>query len=210
MKRLLAGLAGPALVRALATACSDGGADETADADASATPTETESAESDPSDSGEPTDAPESGDAEEDAAADAPGADSRYCELLSTDFATPVLAVVVDGLSEVSTPELPRGQGPEDVKEAIDIIGQIADEAPEEVADEWAVMGGALGSMQGALTRAAELQEKAAAGEVTPEQLQKQTAELMKDMEALNTPENNQAGDAVAKHAADYCGLQLG
>ena len=128
------------------------------------------------------------------AAADAPGADSRYCELLSTDFATLFASI----------------QGPEDVKEAIDIIGQIADEAPEEVADEWAVMGGALGSMQGALTRAAELQEKAAAGEVTPEQLQKQTAELMKDMEALNTPENNQAGDAVAKHAADYCRLQLG
>ena len=194
MKRLLAGLAAPALVLSLATACSDGGADETADADASATPTETESAESDPSDSGEPTDAPESGNAEEDAAADAPGADSRYCELLSTDFATLFASI----------------QGPEDVKEAIDIIGQIADEAPEEVADEWAVMGGALDSMQGALTRAAELQEKAAAGEVTPEQLQKQTAELMKDMEALNTPENNQAGDAVAKHAADYCGLQLG
>ncbi|HJR39158.1 MAG TPA: hypothetical protein VJ819_12320 [Nocardioidaceae bacterium] len=191
MKRLLAGLAAPALVLSLATACSDGGADETADADASATPTE---AESDSADSGDPTDAPESGDAEEDAAADAPGADSRYCELLSTDFATLFASI----------------QGPEDVKEAIDIIGQIADEAPEEVADEWAVMGGALDSMQGALTRAAELQEKAAAGEVTPEQLQKQTAELMKDMEALNTPENNQAGDAVAKHAADYCGLQLG
>lgn len=194
MKRLLTGLAAPALVLSLATACSDGGADETADADASATPSEAGSAESDSADSGEPTDAAESSDPEEDAAADAPGADSRYCELLSTDFATLFASI----------------QGPEDVKEAIDIIGQIADEAPEEVADEWAVMGGALDSMQGALTRAAELQEKAAAGEVTPEQLQKQTAELMKDMEALNTPENNQAGDAVAKHAADYCGLQLG
>ena len=194
MKRLLAGLAVPALVLSLATASCEVGAADTAAADASPTPTYTARPECHPSDSGEPTDAPESGDAEEDAAADAPGADSRYCELLSTDFATLFASI----------------QGPEDVKEAIDIIGQIADEAPEEVADEWAVMGGALGSMQGALTRAAELQEKAAAGEVTPEQLQKQTAELMKDMEALNTPENNQAGDAVAKHAADYCGLQLG
>lgn len=190
MNRLLTGLAGPVLALSLLAACSDGGSTD-ADTEPTAEPnTSAPSAgESDDADPGEESNAPT-----EDATADAPGAGTRYCELLGTDFATLFANI----------------QGPEDVQAAVAIIEDIADEAPEEVADEWQVMRGALSSMQGALTRAAELQKKAEAGEITPKQMQKQTAQLMKDMEALNTPENNEAGEAVATHATEYCGLQLG
>ena len=170
MKRLLTAMTAPVLAVSLLAGC---GGEETR-ADDKKKPTASESVDG------------ESG--------DAPGAGTKYCELLSTDFAALFANI----------------QGPEDVNDAVDVIEQIADEAPAEVEDEWGVMQGALGTMKAALTQAAELQKKAAAGEVSQKELQEQTALLMKDMEALNTPENNKAGDAVSAHATDYCGLQLG
>jgi len=170
MKRLLTVITAAVLAASLLAGC---GGDETS-ADAKKKPTASESVDA--------------------AAGDAPGAGTRYCELLSTDFATLFANI----------------QGPEDVKDAVEVLDEIASEAPAEVEDEWGVMQGALGTMEGALTQAAELQKKAASGDVSPEELQKQTAALMKDMEALDTPENNKAGDAVSAHATDYCGLKLG
>jgi hypothetical protein len=178
-------LTAPLLAVSLLAGC--GGDAENADD----TTDPTASAPSDkPSD--EPSDGP-SGDPSA-AAADAPGAGTKYCDLLGTDFATLFASI----------------QGPEDVTAAVGVIGQIANQAPAKVEDEWHVMERAMGSMKGALVEAAELQKKAAAGKISQKQLKKQTARLMKDMEALNTPENNKAGDAVAAHASEYCGLQLG
>jgi hypothetical protein len=193
MKRFLAALSVPVLTGALLSGCG-GGEEDQADDAASASPSDSAS-ESTPAD--EPSESAPAEEPSDDGASvdpDAPGADSRYCELLSTDFATLFSNI----------------QGPEDVTEAIDIIEQIADEAPAEVEDDWSVMEGALGTMKGALTRAAELQEKATSGEVDQKQLQKQTEQLMQDMQALDTPENAKAGDAVSKHASEYCGVQLG
>lgn len=178
MKRLLIGLTAPVLAVSLLAGC---GSDDTS---AEATQ-ETAS----PSDAESP-----SGQPSEDAAGDAEGADTEYCKLLSTDFATLFANM----------------QGPEDVNEAVGIMKQIADEAPADVEDDWAVMEGALGQMKGALLRAAELQKKAENGEISKTELQKQTATLMKDMQALDTPRNNKAGDAVSQHATKYCGISLG
>lgn len=126
--------------------------------------------------------------------ADAPGAGSTYCELLGTDFATLFADI----------------QGPEDVEDALGVVDQIVEEAPDEVKQEWRVMSGALGSMEKALKQAAELQELAASGEVDQKELQDKTQQLMQDMQALDTPENAKAGDAVAKHASEHCGIDLG
>ena len=180
MKRLLAGLTAPVLAVSLLSGCS--GDEEPAAG-------ETNSTSPSPS---APSEEPSAGATEPDP--NAPGADSKYCELLGTDFATLFSNI----------------QGPEDVNEAVAVIEDIAAEAPAEVKQEWAVMGGALGQMKGALTKAAALQKQAAEGKVSKEKLQKETAKLMKDMEALNTPENNKAGDAVSKHATEYCGISLG
>lgn len=170
MKRLLPAVTAAILSVSLLAGC--GGEDTTADDAKKPTPSESV----------------------DEASGDAPGAGTKYCELLSTDFATLFANI----------------QGPEDVDEAVDVIEEIASEAPAEVEAEWAVMEGALSTMKTALTQAAALQKKAAAGDVSEKELQKKTAQLMKDMEALNTPENNEAGDAVSAHATEYCGLQLG
>lgn len=170
MKRLLTAMTAAALAVSLLAGCGD----EETKADDPKEPATSKSAD--------------------EATGDAPGAGTKYCELLSTDFATLFANI----------------QGPEDVNDAVEVIEQIADEAPAEVEEEWGVMQGALGTMKTALTQAAELQKKAAAGEVSAKELQEKTALLMKDMKALNTPENNTAGDAVSAHATEYCGLQLG
>ena len=189
MRRLIAGLTAPLLAAALVSGC--GSEDDSSAGD----PPSAESSSSAPAE--DPADEPSAGDepsAPDDAAADAPGNGTKYCELLSTDFATLFANI----------------QGPEDVAAAIDIIEQIGDESPPEVEEQWGRMQGALGQVESALTQAARLQKQQASGKVTPEQLQKQTARLTKDMQALNTPANAAAGDAVAKHATDYCGLTLG
>lgn len=124
----------------------------------------------------------------------APGATSEYCKLLGADFAS-----MFGGI-----------RGPEDVDKAIGMVEDVADAAPQEIRKDWATMNTALGSMRTALKEAAVLQQKAEAGEVSKKRLQRESERLMKSMESLNTPENNKAGDAVAEHATDYCGINLG
>lgn len=124
----------------------------------------------------------------------APGAGTTYCRLLGTD-----LAGLFAGI-----------RGPGDVDRAIGLVRRIADEAPPQVHDEWQTMAGALDELRTALVKAAALQEQAAAGQVDPERLREQAGKLMKDMQALDTPRNNRAGDTVAAQARRYCGLEIG
>lgn len=181
MKRLIAALTVPVLAGTALTGCS--GEDEKTNADATTSTSPSPSTASEQPSEGKPSVDP-----------DAPGAGSAYCDLLSTDFASLFSNI----------------QGPEDVEKAVGVVEKIADEAPAEVKQEWGVMEGALGQMKGALTQAAALQKKASEGKVSKQQLQKESARLMKDMQALDTPENNKAGDAVSKHAGEYCGVKLG
>jgi len=188
MRRLTAGLtAAPLLALSLLTGC---GGDETSSADetpsdAGSSSAPSEDASTAPSPGDEPSD---------DAAANAPGNGTKYCELLSTDFATLFANI----------------SGPEDVAAAIDIIEEIVAEAPAEVEKPWGRMQGTFGQVEDSLIQAARLQQQAASGKITPEQLQKRAARLMRERSALNTPANAKAGELVAKHATDYCGLTLG
>lgn len=175
MNRALAALTVPILTLALLAGCS-------------------EEEQSDPKAAASATASPEGGSAGASAAPDAPGAGSKYCTLLATDFAS-----VFAGIRSA-----------EDVEKAVGMVRDIVAAAPAEVADEWKVMGSAMDEMEGALTKAAELQQKAQSGEISKKQLQKQSMQLQSDMQALDTPENNQAGQAVSKHASEYCGVQLG
>lgn len=183
MRRLLASLTAPLLAVSLLAGC--GGADETSSSQEPSNDTSSSAPAED--ESQDPT-------ATENPAENAPGAESEYCKLLGTDFASMFANI----------------KGPEDVTKAIGMIKQIGSAAPDEVADEWNLMQGALGQVENAMTQAARLQQQAAEGDVSPEELQKQTEKLTKDMESLDTPANAKAGDAVAKHAEEYCGLALG
>lgn len=186
MKRLLAGLTVPVLAASLLSGCS-GGQETNADDTTSGS-----SGPASPSTPESPAGSPSDGSASVDP--NAAGAGTKYCDLLSTDFANLFANI----------------RGPEDVSAAVGVIKQIAAEAPPAVQDEWGVMEGALGQVKGALTKAAALQKQAAAGKVSKQKLQQESAKLIKDMQALNTPENNKAGDAVSKHATQYCGIKLG
>lgn len=180
------GLAALALGLGLAAGCTgDQAADET-DASGTASVSPDTGAES-------PEAGAESPGAADPQVADGPGADTRYCELLATDF-----GALFDDI-----------QGPDDVDQAMSVIGEIVDEAPTEVSDEWQTMAGALDQMQQALAAAAQLQQDATSGELSDKQLAKRTEKLMQQMQALDTPENNAAGDAVAEHASEYCGIDL-
>lgn len=190
MKRLVARLTAPVLLAAAVAACSGGG-DTSAEDVATSAPTASGTA--DGSAAGDATEEPGS----EPSAAptgNAPGAGTEYCQLLGTDFAALFSAI----------------RGPDDVTAAVDFIKRISDEAPPAVEDEWGVMEGALGEMESALRKAARLQQRVEAGQVSRKRLERQSAQLMEDMQALNTPENNRAGETIANHASEHCGLDLG
>lgn len=192
MKRVLAAVTVPVLVASLLAGCSDD--QTTADDSPSSGPTTSSTGQPSQPEQQPSDQASEPGAGAVTTDPNAPGAGTRYCDLLGTDFASLFASI----------------QGPDDVTKAVDVIRQIADEAPPAVQDDWSVMRSALGQMQQGLEKAAALQKKAAEGKVSQKRLQEQTAKLMQDMQALDTPENNEAGQAVSEHASDYCGIKLG
>ena len=184
MKRLLISMTSAVMAVTVLGACSQGeSSDTSADESAESTsPSPSQPAEEPPAESPAP------------AAPTGPGADTRYCQLLGTDFASLFGNI----------------QGPEDVTKAINVVRDIADEAPKDVSTDWKTMEGAFGDLEGALKQAATLQQQAQQGEINQKQLQKKSQELQKSMKTLDTPENQKAGDAVSKHAQEYCGVSLG
>lgn len=179
MKRLLISMTSAAMAVTVLGACGGESSDSSADKPAESTS---------PSPS---KPAPESPGA---AAPSGPGADTKYCQLLGTDFASLFGSI----------------KGPEDVTKAINVVRDIADEAPKEVSTDWKTMEGAFGELEGALKQAATLQQQAQQGEINQKQLQQKSQELQKSMKTLDTPENKKAGDAVSTHAQEYCGVSLG
>jgi hypothetical protein len=182
-RTVVAVLASSALVSTFALAGCGGDSNEASDE--SASPSASAEADSSPS-AGDGSGAPD--------AANAPGADTAYCELVSGDF--------VRAFGSVQTPE--------DAKKAIGMMKDVAEAAPAEVQDAWERVSAALGKVQSALQDAAELQQRVEDGTLSKQQMAKETAKLMQRMEALDTPENNRAGEAISKHAKEYCGVTLG
>ena len=179
MKRLLASVTVSVVAVSVLAAC--GGDPE------NAADEPTESTSESPSESTSPSEKPP-------AAADAEGAGTRYCDLLTNEFST----------------LFANAQTADDVTKALAVIDDIAAEAPDEVSAEWQTMAGALGEMKGPLTEAAKLQEQMKSGKLTQEQLQKKTEKLMASMQALDTKKTQEASTAVAAHVGEYCGVKLG
>ena len=124
----------------------------------------------------------------------APGAGTTYCKLLGTDFATLFANV----------------KGPRDAAKVVRVMRRVADEAPPQVRDDWKVLSGAFGQMQTALGKAARLQQHARDKDISMKQLRQRSARLMRQTQAMNTPKNKAAGEAVARNAKTYCGITLG
>lgn len=195
MRRLPPLLLVPLLALAVALGGCNGDPDETS---ADATPASGTTAPSAPgSGAGTPQDGADTQDGSEapDAGkAAAPGAGTRYCTLLGSDFTT--LFDHVDG--------------PRDAGRVVDLMRQVAASAPPRVRDDWRVLGGAFDEIQQALAKAAALQRRAEDKSLSPEELQRRSLRLMKRTQELNDPRSQAAGEAVARHAQRYCGISLG
>jgi hypothetical protein len=124
----------------------------------------------------------------------AAGAGTTYCKLLSTDFEQVFSSI----------------HGPGDAKRAVALLQKVANSSPPAVRKDWTIIGGALGRLRVALTKAAALQQEQQAGKISKQQLQKETRKLLQQTQALQTPQTQAAGQAISQNAASYCGVKLG
>jgi hypothetical protein len=189
MNRPLAALSACLLSVTLFAGCS-GQTDTSADDPAAAgSPAEKPSAAGTPADEPQPSTqstAPESG-----AGAKAPGAGTKYCDLLSSD-----LAAIFAG-----------AQGAKGVDKVVRYIGRIADTAPAEVRSDWETLQQALAQSKPQLVAGSELQKQLQQGEITRKEAARKFKQITRSMKRLEGPRFQKAGEAVAQHAAAYCGL---
>ena len=96
---------------------------------------------------------------------------------------------------------------------AFEAFDALADEAPEEVADDWATMNEGVEQIEAAFADAGlELDElgDVMSGEI-PEGVDMEKLEnLGTTLEELDSPEFNEASDAISEHAEQECDITLG
>jgi hypothetical protein len=96
--------------------------------------------------------------------------------------------------------------------EAFKTIHKLADEAPDEVKDDWEVLDGALSDMEKALNDAGlELSdlEGLSSGQLPEGVDQAKLAQLGEQMQAIASDEVTEAGENIDKHAEDECGIKI-
>jgi hypothetical protein len=98
------------------------------------------------------------------------------------------------------------------LQEATDRMHDLADEAPEEIQDDWEVFVDSIDKLLAALDKAgltgedmANLQSGQLPDGVDMEALQ----DLMAELQKLDTPEFEEAADNINKHAKDECDIDL-
>ncbi len=100
-----------------------------------------------------------------------------------------------------------------DLEKAFDRMHELADEAPDEVKDEWETLDGAITDLTDALDEAgitmddlAKMQQGEMPENFDPAKLQ----ELAPKMEEMGGQDFQDAADAIEKHAKDECNVDLG
>ena len=99
-----------------------------------------------------------------------------------------------------------------DLAKTTDAMHKLADEAPDEIKDDWRALVDGVDKLVAALKKAglddsdmATLQNGDIPDGVDMAALQS----LMTEIKALETPEFQKAGDDINKHAKDKCGVDL-
>jgi hypothetical protein len=99
-----------------------------------------------------------------------------------------------------------------DLQKTTDAMNKLADEAPDEIKDDWEILVDGVQKLIDALKKAglddddmATLQSGQIPDGVDMAALQS----LMTEIEALDTEEFQTAGDNINKHAKDECGVDL-
>jgi hypothetical protein len=99
-----------------------------------------------------------------------------------------------------------------ELDKAIDRIHELADDAPDEVADDWKVLDGAVSDMEAALEEAGlEMSdlEGLTQGEIPEGVDQQKLAALGADLNKIGSAEVQEAADNIEKHAKDECDVDL-
>src|SRR5699024_1454568 len=96
----------------------------------------------------------------------------------------------------------------EDFDQVFPTVQKLADEAPDEVKDDWETLNDALQEMKSALEDAgiepSDLSDLSS-GKLPDGVDQEKLMELPKKMQSLSSTEVQQASDSVAEHAKDTC-----
>jgi hypothetical protein len=105
-----------------------------------------------------------------------------------------------------------KGGDLKDIEKTVDTMHKLADEAPDQIHDDWKVLVDGVDKLVAALKKAglddkdmATLQSGQIPAGVDMNALQN----LMSEIQKLNTPEFQKAGDNINKHAKDTCGVDL-
>jgi hypothetical protein len=128
---------------------------------------------------------------------DKAGGSANYCDDLKT------AKKEVDAL---------KGGDFSDLKKTTDAMHKLADEAPDEIKDDWKTLVDGIDQIIAALKKAglddadmATLQSGQIPDGVDTHALQ----QLMSEIQKLNTQDFQKASDAITKHAKDECGIDL-
>lgn len=93
--------------------------------------------------------------------------------------------------------------------EMTDKIDDITDSAPDDVADDWEKLQGALDELQGALDdaglSAADLEDPEKLAAISPEDQQK----ITEVASSMSSEDVTKASDNIEKHAKDECDIDL-
>jgi hypothetical protein len=93
--------------------------------------------------------------------------------------------------------------------ELSDQVGELVDDAPDEVKGDWETLQGALDELNGALEdaglTAADLEDPEKLAEVDPED----AAKIQEVAESLSSDETEEASDNIQEHAKDECDIDL-
>lgn len=104
------------------------------------------------------------------------------------------------------------GSEPEDMEKAFDAIEDLADNAPDEVKDEWETLHQQMEEIEDALDEAGL--EFADLGNLSTGQLpdgvtEEDLTQLGERLQNLNGDEVQEATDTISKHAKDECDIDL-
>jgi len=99
-----------------------------------------------------------------------------------------------------------------DLEKTTDAMNQLADEAPDEIKDDWEILVKGVQKLVDALKKAGLDDDDMATlqtGEIPDGVDMAALQALMAEIEDLDTEEFQEAGDNINKHAKDECGVDL-
>lgn len=97
-------------------------------------------------------------------------------------------------------------------EQTFQVLGELSEQAPDEVAAEWQVLDETLTGLEDSLAEAglelADL-EQLSAGEVPEGVDMAKLQALATEMQSFSSAEVEEAGDAISEHAQTECGIDL-